>query len=283
MSVLARTRLLQLASQAFPIGGYSHSQGLEAAIESRLVCNEASVQQWISDALRFSMGTYELPCLLDMRDAWAARDVAALNRLNDEFLAARESAELRNATVQMGFSMRALLAVLPELPHSLVETLHMMAEPSLPCVWSGASSAWSITRCDSTVAYLWSWAENQVLVAMKSVPIGQSSGQRILLNVGLQIAQLAQHWESEGESEGEPGSGSGSGSESGSESGPGSGSESGSESGSGSGSGSGSEGGWWPETISSGCGNPERRSNFAPGLAILSSQHETQYSRLFRS
>jgi urease accessory protein len=65
-----------------------------------------------------------------------------------------------------------------------------------------------------------------VLVAMKSVPIGQSSGQRVLLGIGETIARLAERGVS--------------------------------------------------------C-DEHLRSNFAPGLAILCSQHETQYSRLFRS
>jgi urease accessory protein len=149
-----------------------------------------------------------------------------LVRLNQEFLATRESAELRSATVQMGFSLRALVAVLPELPDGLIETLKAIPEPSLPYVWSGLAAAWSIAPADSVTAYLWSWAENQVLVAMKSVPVGQSSGQRILLKVGLLIEELARR---------------------------------------------------------PGAGADTPRSNFAPGLAILSSQHETQYSRLFRS
>jgi urease accessory protein len=232
-AVLAQTRLLQMASQAFPIGGYSHSQGMEAAIESGLVTDEATVQTWIADVLRFSVNTYEVPVLDAMSAAWAADDAAALTTLNDEFLATRESAELRRATVQMGFSMRALLQVLPELPQRLLDRLGAMPEPSLPCVWSGAAIAWSIERRDSMVAYLWVWAENQVLVAMKSVPIGQSAGQRILLNVGTQIARAAQGWAAEGREV---------------------------------------QGSVVPA-----------RSNFAPGLAILSSQHETQYSRLFRS
>jgi urease accessory protein len=143
--------------------------------------------------------------------------------LNEEFLATRESAELRSATVQMGFSLRALVAVLPDLQDRLIETLKVIPEPSLPCVWSGLACAWSIAPADSMTAYLWSWAENQVLVAMKSVPVGQSSGQRILLKVGQLIEELARRR----------------------------------------------------------ADTP--RSNFAPGLAILSSQHETQYSRLFRS
>ncbi|MDB6082632.1 MAG: urease accessory protein UreF [Gammaproteobacteria bacterium] len=223
--MLARTRLLQMTSQAFPIGGYSHSFGLEAAIENGLVRDESAVGQWIADVLSFTMGRYELPVLREMRGLWIARDPLALNRLNEQFLATRESAELRGATVQMGFSMRALLAVLPALPGFLLETLQSMHEPSLPCVWSGAAQAWGIAASDSAAAYLWSFAENQVLVAMKSVPIGQSSGQRVLLKVGEQIAVLAA------------------------------------------------------------CSSPtnQNRSNFAPGLAILCSQHETQYSRLFRS
>jgi urease accessory protein len=226
MTMLARVRLLQMTSQAFPIGGYSHSYGLEAAIDGGAVRDEETVRRWIADVLAFSMGAYEIPVLGDMSDAWSARDFAAVSRCNEEFLAARESAELRSATVQMGFSMRKLLAVLPDLPEFLLTTLHSMDEPSLPCAWSGAACAWQIPSADSTAAYLWSWAENQVLVAMKSVPIGQSSGQRVLLEIGATIAQLAEH----------------------------------------------------------GASRAERpRSNFAPGLAILCSQHETQYSRLFRS
>ena len=116
MTMLARIRLLQMTSQAFPIGGYSHSYGLEAAIESGCVRDEESVRQWIADVLTFSMGAYEIPLLCDMGDAWSAQDFPVLSRRNREFLASRESAELRSATVRMGLSMRKLLAVLPDLP-----------------------------------------------------------------------------------------------------------------------------------------------------------------------
>jgi len=225
MTLLARTRLLQLASQAFPVGGYSHSQGLESAVDGGLVVDEASTRQWISDMLRFSLGSYELPALHALGAAWRRRDRDELQRLNQEFLATRESAELRAATVQMGYSMRSLLHVLPGLDGWLVPTLQLILEPALPCVWSGLAAAWSIPAADASIAYLWTWAENQVLVALKSVPIGQSAGQRILLALGEDMAALAARPPPPADA--------------------------------------------W--------------SNFAPGLAILSSQHESQYSRLFRS
>ncbi len=188
--MLARVRLLQMTSQAFPIGGYSHSYGLEAAVESASVRDEASLQTWITGVLAYSIGKYEIPLLHQMTDAWIALDSMGLSRLNERFLAARESAEMRGATVQAGFSMRSLLAVLPGLPDFLHDTLRRLHEPSLPCVWSGAAAAWAIPASDSAAAYLWSWAENQVLVGVKTVPIGQSAGQRVLLEIGEQIAAL---------------------------------------------------------------------------------------------
>ncbi len=192
MSTLARLRLLQMASQAFPIGGYSHSHGLEAAVESALVRDEPSLLRWIADVLSFSIGKFELPILHRMCAAWRARDAVSLERLNEHFLATRESAEMRSATVQTGFSMRSLLAVLPALPDFLRDTLRCLPEPSLPCVWSGTAAAWEIPAAEAAAAYLWAWAENQVLVGIKTVPIGQSAGQRVLLKVGEHIAELTE-------------------------------------------------------------------------------------------
>lgn len=240
MKRIALARLLQLSSQSLPVGGYSHSHGLESAIEHRLVTDEASVLRWISDVLEFCMHPFEIPWLLLLGEAWAAADPAAVASLNDEFLAARESAELRAAAVQMGYSLRALLGVLPDVPPSTALALRSMPEPSLPCVWSAAAAAWGIEPRDAVTGYLWAWAENQVVVALKAVPLGQSAGQRILLAMGSKIAELADGVSLGGDAIGAAGVG-----------------------------------------VAAAAG--ERYSNFSPGLAILSSQHETQYSRLFRS
>lgn len=226
MKPLALTRLLQLSSQALPIGGYSHSQGLESAIEQGIVVDEASVLRWILDVLEFSMKTFEIPRLKSMSAAWAAAHHAAVVALNEDYLATRESSELRAAAVQMGFSLRALLCVLPDIPAALLGTLRGMQEPALPCVWSAAAAAWRIGPCEAAIGYAWAWAENQVLVAMKTLPLGQSAGQRVLLEVGSKVAQLD------------------------------------------------------PVNLHV---PDELCSNYAPALAIASAQHETQYSRLFRS
>jgi urease accessory protein len=241
MRPIVLARLLQLSSQALPIGGYSHSQGLEAAIDQRIVTDERSLSQWIADVLEFSMASFEIPCLLSLTAAWGRSDPAAIAALNEDFLAARESAEIRAAAAQMGFSLCSLVCMLPDLPAAVIDTLRSIREPSLPCVWSAAATAWEIEPQDSVLGYLWTWAENQVLVAMKAIPIGQSAGQRVLLAMGSRIAGVAAELRPHG-----------------------SGAEGGGADGRG--------------------GNPgDEYSNFSPGLAILSAQHETQYSRLFRS
>jgi urease accessory protein len=188
MKTLALARLLQLGSQALPVGGYSHSQGLESAIEHRWVTDEATVFEWISGGLEFSMHAFDVPCLLASCRAWMRADDAKVTSLNEEFIATRESAELRAATVQMGYSLRSLLSALPQLPPRIIDLLRSLSEPGLPCAWSAASTAWAIEPRDSALAYVWSWVENQVLAAIKLLPLGQSAGQRLLCALGPQVA-----------------------------------------------------------------------------------------------
>lgn len=218
---LPLARLLQLASPALPVGAYSYSQGLEAAVEAGCVRDAAGARQWIADVLEFSVLRMEAPMLLRLHDAWRAEDARAAARWNLLFLASRESAELRAETVQMGYSLARLLAELGEAggPDAWAET-------SFPAAFAFAAARWNVAPQEALVAYLWSWAENQVMAAIKTVPLGQTDGQRMLLGLGDHIEAAAAR----------------------------------------------------AATL-----DDETLGNFAPGLAVLSARHETQYSRLFRS
>lgn len=204
---MSLVRLLQLASPTLPVGAYSYSQALEAAVEGGVVHDAVSAERWIGDALELSVGAMEAPLLWRMLNG---------EDCNETFLASRETAELRAETLQMGRSLALLLRDL--------ELADMDREDcSFPMAFAQAVKCLEIGPHDALVAYLWSWLENQVMAALKAVPLGQTDGQRMLLSLGSRLEHIALDSRSR-----EP-------------------------------------------------------ANLAPGLAFLSSRHETQYSRLFRS
>jgi urease accessory protein len=200
---MSLARLLQLASPALPVGAYSYSQGLEAAVEAGIVHDAESAERWIGDVLEF--------CVAPMEGAVVRKQMNGED-LNDLFLASRETAELRAETLQMGYSLCRLLRELgiEDVPQG---------EVAFPVAFAFAARTWGIPPAEAVQAYLWSWLENQVMAALKAVPLGQTAGQKMLLSLS--------------------------------------------------------------EKISTDEKDPFL--NFAPGLAMASCAHETQYSRLFRS
>jgi urease accessory protein len=222
--------LLRLSSPALPIGGFSYSQGLESAIELGWARDEAGVRDWIGSLLEAGIGRFEAPLCLALLRAIALDDWAQARTLSGRYLASRETAELRAETLQMGQSLLQMLIALPDCPPALVEVATPLRQSPdacpLPWAWGLATRAFALEPEDGLVAWLWAWAENQVMAAMKAVPLGQQAGQRLLSALEPTLTAVVAR-------AGERG--------------------------------------------------PQRWSNFAPGLAIASSQHETQYSRLFRS
>lgn len=187
---LQLVRLLHLASPALPVGAFSYSQGLEWAVESGTVSNEAQAQAWIHDVLHFALARCEAPALLGLMRAWAAGNAAGVARLNAEFIATRETSELRAETLQMGYSLARLLRDLPEMPDAVRETHAALDEIAFPTAWAAAAAHWQIDEHGAATAYLWAWLENQVMAAVKLVPLGQTAGQRMLVALAPALPEL---------------------------------------------------------------------------------------------
>jgi len=173
--------LLQLASPALPVGGFAYSQGLERAIEDGLVHDAASSKRWIADLLTLSLARLEAPLWLRAFDAAARADDADFARWNDELLAARETAELRAETLQMGASMVRVFAALGMRAPAVEPLVY-------PAAFAAACTQLGIDREAGLAAFLWAFVENQVLVAVKHVPIGQQAGQVLLFALHARLA-----------------------------------------------------------------------------------------------
>lgn len=170
--VSALLRLLHLASPALPIGAFHFSQGLEYAVETGWVRDERSALEWIDGIARGSLATLDLPVLYRLHAAWILDDLESVKRWNSFLLACRETSELRAEDRHMG---AALLRVLAEfgLRTDLAGVAHATA-------FAFACARWDIVPLDVLRTYAWAWSENQVLAAVKLVPLGQSAGQRLL-------------------------------------------------------------------------------------------------------
>jgi urease accessory protein len=145
--------------------------------------------------------------------------------LNAWVLQTRESSELRQQTEQMG---RSLLDWLRNHTTATPAQIAVLAaqDPTYPIAFALAASATQAPLRECLLTYAFGWAENMVQAAIKSVPLGQSAGQRILSALTAEIPAAIDY------------------------------------------------------ALSL---NDDTRQSFSPMLAILSSQHEVQYSRLFRS
>jgi urease accessory protein len=218
--------LLHLASPALPIGGFSYSQGLEGAVESRIVHDADSARAWIRNGLESFLAVNELPIVAILYREWERENYREVNLHNAWFLAGRESLELRLETEQMGWSLAQLSLSLEWHDESRRAALRDMKPIGLPAAFAYAAGALGVDVESCVTAYCFSWIENQVAAAIKAIPLGQVAGQKILFAMHAIAPNVVLR------------------------------------------------------AIDTG---PDQISTFAPQLAIISSRHAAQYSRLFRS
>lgn len=221
-------QLIWLASPALPVGGFSYSEGLEVAVDRAGVTTEAAAASWLLEQLTLTQARGDMAALHAALQAWRAGDHARVRRLNDWVLHTRESSEMRLQTEQMGKSLGDWLRNQHSGDTAAMHDIAVLAAlpPTYPVAFALAAATTQARAEDVLLAYTFGWAENMVQAAIKSVPLGQNAGQRILAQLATAIPGAVAH------------------------------------------------------ALQL---RDDDRQAFSPMLAILSAQHETQYSRLFRS
>ena len=218
--------LMRLASPSLPVGGFSYSEGIESAVESGRVGSEAQVLEWLHDQLHLGLSRSDLPVVAGTLLGWRTADFDRVAALNLWFATTRETSEIRQQTEQMARSLSQWLHNRAGSEARLAIFDALAPSPTWPVAFALAAAPTDATAADTAFAFAAGWAENLVQAAMKSVPLGQLAGQRILDALALEI----------------------------------------------------------PAAVETACQVPfDDLQAFTPMLAILSSQHEVQYSRLFRS
>ena len=197
MSVAAREPaallgLLWLASPALPVGGFSYSEGLEAAVEAGLVTHEAQAADWLSDQLALTLARADGPIVAQAMQAWQSSDLPAVARLNGWVHASRESSELLLQAEQMGRSLTEWLKNGAHRADARIAALAALAPaPTWPVAYALAGVLAGAAVADLLLAFAFGWAENAVQAAIKAVPLGQAAAQRILSRLAAEIPAAA--------------------------------------------------------------------------------------------
>lgn len=213
-------RLLTLSSTALPVGAYCYSQGAESAIEYGLIRNEQTALAYFKDVFELLLVRYELPMLAQLIQAASGNDgLKKFYQLATSYKASRESREFLAESQQLAFSLNAWIRDVLRLD------VQVDADYGFVPVYAQLAVRLNLQPMDCLAAYSFSVLENQVLAVVKTLPLGQMSGQRILWALHHLV----------------------------------------------------------PDGVQRALASQRPLSNSLPNYAMLSMQHETQYSRLFRS
>lgn len=211
-------KLLTLSSTALPVGAYCYSQGVESAIQIGLIQDEATSKAYFEEVLEMLLVRFELPMLQRLMQNYA--DPEQFDQWANVYRASRESKEFLAESQQLAFSLNAWIKDVLQIPVEVKKQFGFVP------VYAQLCGRLELELVDMLTAYTFTVLENQVLAAVKTVPLGQIAGQRILWHVH----------------------------------------------------------GLIPDAIQRAMQLQDHEiSSALPHYAMLSMQHETQYSRLFRS
>ena len=179
--------LLQINDSLFPIGGYSHSYGLETYIQKGLVHDLKTAEEYIRNRLRWN---FLYTDLLAARLAWEAaeqKDAAALDRLEDVLEASRIPLELREASRKLGSRFVKTLAHMdadgkdPFFRRYLADRKGKSV--CHPCAYGAFCACAGIGKEETLAGFLYAQASAMVTNCVKTIPLSQSDGQKLLLSL----------------------------------------------------------------------------------------------------
>ncbi|HVE53940.1 MAG TPA: urease accessory UreF family protein [Ramlibacter sp.] len=187
----ALLQLIWLASPALPVGGFSYSEGLEAAVEAGHVQDEGSAAHWLQQQLQASLARADLAVVCEAVEAARRQDAPALATLDDWVRQTRETSELRQQAEQMGRSLGEWRRSLDAPASRAVPAGER--EYTYPVAFAVAAAPSVAGAREVALAFAFAWSENMVQSAIKAVPLGQSAGQRILARLAREIPAAVDH------------------------------------------------------------------------------------------
>ena len=153
-------------SPNFPIGSFNFSHGLEAAVEMKFIHDSFTLENWISNLITDGSGKTDVILL---SNAYRGKNI------NELALALCPSKERWIESIKLGKSFSKNIR--DNWSYNIEDEL------AFPVALGKAGSFFSIPLDQLLIIFLQSFASNLITFGMKHIPLGQSAGQKILINL----------------------------------------------------------------------------------------------------
>lgn len=184
--------LLQLTDPALPVGGFSHSAGLETYVQQGLVHDSASAGAWIRNMLAANLA-YNDAAFMSLAFDAASQGLDALLLLDEQCTALKTARELREASNKLGLRLIKIFRQLQPSPvaEAYEKAIRQKEAAGHYCIAFGVyASTLGIPKADAISAFYYNAAAGMVTNCVKLVPLGQLDGQQLLFQLQPLIREL---------------------------------------------------------------------------------------------
>lgn len=187
-------RLLQLTDPTLPIGGFSHSYGLETYVQKGIVQDAASAKEFITQMMVNNIRYNDAAYVSLAVDAIVQNDFEKAMKLDGECHAAKLTREIRTASQKTG--MRLLKIFTPVISCAyLNEYLKRIqlnnAFGHYSIAFGMVAATLEIEKDAALTGFIYNAVTSMVTNCVKLVPLGQQQGQEILYSLHPIVQELA--------------------------------------------------------------------------------------------